>query len=64
LLVKVQSLRSAADILANFMRTPVGRREERLLSARALIRVAIEHGVRRGAAVVLTMAQVATDMEL
>jgi hypothetical protein len=34
----------------------VGRREERLLSARALIRAAIERGVRRGVAVALTMA--------
>jgi hypothetical protein len=40
------------------------RREERLLNARALIRAAIERGVRRGATVALTMAQAATDVEL
>jgi hypothetical protein len=39
-------------------------REERLLSARVLIRAAIEHGVHRGAAIALTMAQAATDVEL
>jgi hypothetical protein len=37
---------------------------ERLLSARALIQAAIEHGVRRGAAIALTMAQGAKDVEL
>jgi hypothetical protein len=60
----VESLRSAANILADFVRAPAGHREERLLSARALILAAIEHGICRGAAVALTMAQVATDMEL
>jgi hypothetical protein len=60
----VESLRSATKVLANFIRAPVGRREERLLSAWALIRAAIERGIHRGAAVALTMAQTATDVEL
>jgi hypothetical protein len=64
LLAEVEFLRGTTDILANFVRTPAGRQKERLLSARALIRAAIEHGVRRGATVVLTMAQAATDVEL
>jgi hypothetical protein len=56
LLVEVESLCDATDILADFVHTSVGHREEHLLSVRALIRVAIEHGFRRGAAVALTMA--------
>jgi hypothetical protein len=60
----VESLRSAADVLADFVHAPAEHREERLLSTRALIRAAIERGVRRGAAVALTMAQAATDVEL
>jgi hypothetical protein len=64
LLAEVESLHSVADVLANFVRAPAKRREECLLSARALIRMAIERGVYRGAAIALTMAQVATDMEL
>jgi hypothetical protein len=59
----MESLRSATDVLADFVHAPAGCREERLLSARALIRAAIERGVYRGAAVALTMAQAATDME-
>jgi hypothetical protein len=47
-----------------FVRTLVGRREERLLSARALIRVAIEHGVRQEAGVALRMAQAVMNVEL
>jgi hypothetical protein len=62
--VEVESLRSAADVLADFVRAPAGRREECLLSARAQIRVAIERGVHRGVAIALMMAQAATDMEL
>jgi hypothetical protein len=64
LLVKVESLRSAANVLADFVRAPTGHQEERLLSTRALIWAAIERGVRRGATVALTMAQAATDVEL
>jgi hypothetical protein len=60
----VESLRGAADVLANFVCAPAWRREERLLSAQARIRAAIERGVRRGAAVALTMAQAATNVEL
>jgi hypothetical protein len=60
----VESLCSAAAVLAYFVHAPAGRREEHLLSARALIREAIECGVRRGVAVALTMAQTATDVEL
>jgi hypothetical protein len=60
----VESLRSTADVLANFVYAPAGHREERLLSGRALIQVVIERGVRRGVAVALTMAQAATDVEL
>jgi hypothetical protein len=60
----VESLRSAADVLVDVMHALAGHREEHLLSARALIRAAIEHSVRQGADVVLTMAQVATDVEL
>jgi hypothetical protein len=56
LLVGVESLRDAIDVLADFVRAPAGRREERLLSVRALIRATIEHSVRRGVAVALTMA--------
>jgi hypothetical protein len=52
----VESLRSAADILADFVRALAGHREERLLSARALIRAVIEHAICQGAAVALTMA--------
>jgi hypothetical protein len=62
--VEVESLCSAADVLANFIRAPMGHREECLLSARALIRAVIERGVRRGAAVAPMMAQAATDVEL
>jgi hypothetical protein len=54
--MKVVSLRSAADFLANFVHALAGRWEELLLSTRALIWVAIKRGVRRGAAVALTMA--------
>jgi hypothetical protein len=54
--MEVESLRDAADVLADFVRAPAGHREECLLSTRALIRAAIERGVRRGAAVALTMA--------
>jgi hypothetical protein len=64
LLTEVESLRDATDVLANFVRAPAGRQEERLLSARALIRVAIECGIRQGVAVALMMAQAATDVEL
>jgi hypothetical protein len=39
-------------------------REERLLSAWALIQAAIERGVHQEAAVALTMAQAATNVEL
>jgi hypothetical protein len=60
----VESLRGAVDILANFVHAPVGCREERLLSAWALILAAIERVGRRGAAIVLMMAQAATGMEL
>jgi hypothetical protein len=60
----VESLHGAADILANFICAPAGYREECLLSAQALIRVAIERDVCWGAAIVLTMAQLATDVEL
>jgi hypothetical protein len=63
LLAEVESLHNAADVLADFVHAPVGRREERLLSARALIQAAIERGVRRGTAVALTMTQATTDME-
>jgi hypothetical protein len=41
----------------------VGHREERLLSARALIQVAIEHDVHRGVVIALMMTQAATDVE-
>jgi hypothetical protein len=44
--VEVESLHSTVDVLANFVRAPVGHREERLLSVQALIRAAIERGVR------------------
>jgi hypothetical protein len=59
----VEFLHGAADVLVNFVHASVGCREELLLGSRALIRVAIECGVRRGAAVMLTMAQAATDVE-
>jgi hypothetical protein len=59
----VESLHNATDVLADFVHAPAGRREERLLSAWALIQAAIERGVRRGAAVALTMTQATTDME-
>jgi hypothetical protein len=62
--VEVESLCSAADILVDFVHALLRHREEHLLSTRALIRAAIEHGVCQGAAVALTMAQAATDMEL
>jgi hypothetical protein len=62
--VEVESLRGAADVLANFVHALAGHREERLHSTQALIRVAIEHGVRRGAAVALMTTQAATDVEL
>jgi hypothetical protein len=52
----VESLRSAVDVLADFMHAPAGRREEHLLSAQAQIQAAIERGVHRGAAIALTMA--------
>jgi hypothetical protein len=62
--MEVESLRSAADVLADFMHAPARRQEECLLSSQALIRAAIKRGVRRGAAVALTIAQAATDVEL
>jgi hypothetical protein len=49
LLTEVESLRSTADVLSDFVCAPAGRWEERLLSARALIRAAIERGVHQGA---------------
>jgi hypothetical protein len=64
LLAEVESLRDVADVLANFVRASAGHREERLLSAQVLIRTAIEHGGRQGAAVALTMAQATTNVEL
>jgi hypothetical protein len=39
-------LYSATDVLADFVRAPVGRWEERLLSVRALIQAVIECDVR------------------
>jgi hypothetical protein len=56
LLVEVESLCDIADVLADIVHAPVGRREECLLSARALIRAAIERGVRQGVTVALTIA--------
>jgi hypothetical protein len=56
LLAEVESLCSAAVVLANFVRALARRREERPLNDRALIRAVIKHGVRQGAAVVLMMA--------
>jgi hypothetical protein len=56
LLMEVESLRSATDALADFVRAPTGHQEERLLSARGLIRATIERNVHRGVAVALTMA--------
>jgi hypothetical protein len=64
LLAEVESLRNAVDILADFVRASAGHREERLHSVRALIWVAIECGVRQGVAIMLMMAQAATDVEL
>jgi hypothetical protein len=52
----VESLCSAADVLTDFVRALAGRREERLLSAQALIWAAIKCDVRRGAFVALMMA--------
>jgi hypothetical protein len=60
----VESLRRAADVLANFVHAPAGRREEHLLSVWVLIQVGFERGVHRGAIFALMMAQVTTDMEL
>jgi hypothetical protein len=64
MLMEVKSLCSAADVLADFVHALARHREERVLSARAQIRATIERGIRRGATVVLTMAQAATNMEL
>jgi hypothetical protein len=44
--MEVESLHDAADFLADFVCAPVGHREERLLSVRALIQAAIERGIR------------------
>jgi hypothetical protein len=60
----VESLRSVADVLADFVCALAGHQEERLLSAWALIWATIERGVHRGAAVALIMAWAATDVEL
>jgi hypothetical protein len=54
--VEVESLHSVINVLADFMRALMGHREERLLSAWAQIRAAIERDIRRGVAVVVTMA--------
>jgi hypothetical protein len=54
--MEVESLHSAADVLADFVHALAGHREERPLSTRALIQATIKHDVRRGAVVVLTMA--------
>jgi hypothetical protein len=43
----VESLRSVANVMADFVHAPAGRQEERLLSARTLIQAAIERGIRR-----------------
>jgi hypothetical protein len=51
-------------LICNRVRDVNRRREERLLSLRELIRATIECSVRRGAAIALTMAQAATDVEL
>jgi hypothetical protein len=56
LLTEVESLCDAADVLVDFVHALAGHREERLLSAQALIRAAIEHGVHRGVAIEPTMA--------
>jgi hypothetical protein len=64
LLAEVESLHDATAVLADFVRAPAGCWEERLLGVRALIRTAIKRGVRRCAAVALTMAQAATDVEV
>jgi hypothetical protein len=64
LLTEVESLCNAADVLVDFVRASAGRQEERLLGARALIRAAIEHGIHRGVAIALMMAQAAMDVEL
>jgi hypothetical protein len=56
LLVEVESLRDVTDVLANFVRAPIGLREEHLLSVWALFPAVIEHDVHWGAAVALTMA--------
>jgi hypothetical protein len=62
--MEVESLYDAANVLADFVRTLVGCQEERLLSAQVLIRAMIERDVHRGAVIALTMAQVATNVEL
>jgi hypothetical protein len=41
----VESLRGIADVLADFVRALAGCQEEHLLSAWALIRAVIEHGI-------------------
>jgi hypothetical protein len=43
--MEVESLCSAADVLADFVHAPAGHWEECLLSARVLIRSGIERGV-------------------
>jgi hypothetical protein len=64
LLAEVESLHSAADILADFIRALTRRWEERLLGTRALMQAVIECSVHRGVAVALMVAQAAIDMEL
>jgi hypothetical protein len=54
--MEVESLCDVADVLADFVCASAGRREERLLRTRVLIRAAIEQGAHRGATVALTMA--------
>jgi hypothetical protein len=62
--MEVESLRSAVDVLVDFVRAPARHREERLLSARALIWAMIERDVHRVVAIALTMAQAVMDVEL
>jgi hypothetical protein len=62
--MEVESLCSAVDVLADFVRASARHREERLLSARALIWAMIKRDVHRVVAVALTMAQAAMDVEL
>lgn len=61
---ELQGLHQAADTATGYVRARDGHREERLLDIPNRVRVTVEFGIHRGAAVALAVAQVRTGFEL